>query len=154
LLSLSVALLPSPNKHSLRGMERTRRGLEGWRNLFGFLFLFCLVDARDVYWRASESGLWSRPENWSEGRPPAGRNIRPHTSMRDTNIKPILEGDRVWITKSGEYVVTLDEIVSIESLTLGSSQGRPVFDVTLPLYVRQVNVSKNAVLQVLCPGTH
>ena len=74
--------------------------------------------------------------------------------MRDTNIKPILEGDRVWITKSGEYVVTLDEIVSIESLTLGSSQGRPVFDVTLPLYVRQVNVSKNAVLQVLCPGTH
>jgi len=56
----------------------------------------------------------------------------------------------VWITKSGDCVVTLDEIVTIESLTLGSSQGRPVFDATLPLYVRQVNVSKNAVLQVLC----
>ncbi len=58
----------------------------------------------DVFWQSSVSGNWNDPSKWSGGNVP-GVN------------------DDVFITTSGTFIVTVNQVVNVQSITLGASSG-------------------------------
>ncbi len=65
------------------------------------------IFAADMFWVSNKSGIWSDPNNW------------------DTGIVPD-SLDNVFITRSGNYIITLDLDATIASFSLGGSGGHQI----------------------------
>lgn len=79
----------------------------------GLLFGACLFSTRaaDLFWTNASGGAWNSPSNWSPNQLPAA-------------------GDRVWITNSGTYTVTISGGGVAGELWLGGATGTQTLSLT------------------------